>query len=1225
MEDPHRFAFGAFQLDIRDERLWRGSNVIRLKPKALAVLRCLLTHAGQLVTKDVLFTTVWPETVVSDAVLAAAIRELRRALGDSARRPYYIETVHGRGYRFIAAVKLLPQESAASSALAVPPVDDASQLCPTCQHVNAIDASFCNACAAPLRGDMLQATAADPLTAVMPADAGTVFPSKTMPPQEAERRQLTVMFCDLVASPPLAETLDPEELREVIHNYQATCASVIDAFEGYIAQYLGDGLLAYFGYPQAHEDDAQRAVRVGLGMLAAMAALNDHLEHTHGVRLAVRIGIHTGLVVVGGLDHRGRQEPLALGVTPNVAARLQGLASPNTLVVSAATHHLVQGYFMVEDLGMHILPGVSTPMQVLRVVRERAVRSRLEAASTHGLTAFVGRAPEVALLRDRWASVTAGRGQVVVVSGEAGIGKSRLVQVFKDDVALGSYTPIECHTSPYAQHSALYPVVDLIERMLEWDFQDTPATKLEKLEAMLAPLRLPVHETVPLLASLLSFAPPEDRYPPLLLAPERQRQKLFEVFVLHVLEQAERQPVLFILEDLHWSDPSTLELLGLLMAQVPATSIMMLFTCRPEFDPPWGFRSHLTPIALHRLPRAQIELMIDRVTGGKALPTELIEQLIDKTDGVPLFIEEMTKAVLESGQLHAINGQYTLTGPAAVTIPTSLQDSLMARLDRLTTAKGIAQMGAAIGRQFSYTLLQAIAQRDDATLQQELRQLVEAELVFQSGLPPQATYTFKHALIQDTAYQSLLRRRRQQVHQQIAQVLEAQIPETVETQPELLAHHYTEAGLIKQAIPYWQRAGEHAGARSAYAEAIAHLTKGLEVVPLLADTYERAQPELQLQIALGDALTVTQGYTAPAVKYAYTRALTLCEHLPDSPQRFAATYGLWRYYNLLADLQTDRQLAEQLVSLAEQQHNPLFLMQGHFAIGETLFRLGDLVSSLAHLEQSLALVPGQPSDAWADVAGTRVACLVYIGWIVWHRGYATQALCRTQEALTLAQALTHPFTLGFAQAQAIITHQFRRDYRATQAGAEALITLSADHDFPFWLAYGRMLRGWAIAMQGQPEEGVTQIREGFDVWQRTGAKLEGSYFLSLLADGYGEHEQIETGLRTLEEALAAVATTEERWWEAEVHRLKGVLLLKRPSDHAAEAETCFHNARDMARLQQAKSLELRAATSLSHLWKQQGKREQAYDLLAPIYNWFTEGFDTADLQAAKALLGELGK
>lgn len=649
MENQHRLEWGSFQLDLDDERLWRGSDVIRLTPKALAVLRCLLTHAGQLVTKEVLFATVWPETVVSDSVLATAIRELRRALDDSSRSPHYIETVHGRGYRFIAAVKPLPQEVADASAPSVHPVDDAFCLCPACQQLNATDASFCNACGTPFDDALPHATAADPLTSAMPADQDRGFSSDTRSSQEAERRQLTVMFCDLVASTPLAETLDPEELREVMHDYHAMCAAIIEPFEGYIAQYLGDGLLVYFGYPQAHEDDAQRAVRAGLGMLTALTSLNDHLDYTHGVRLAMRIGIHTGLVVVGGVGPRGRQDQLALGVTPNIAARLQGLARPNTLVMSAATHQLVQGYFMVADLGLHMLAGVSSAMQVLRVLRESAARSRIEATLAYGLTAFVGRDPEVALLRDRWVSVKAGYGQVVLVSGEAGIGKSRLVQVFKNDVARGDSTAIECRTSAYAQHSPLYPVADLIERRLQWDAQEVSETKLAKLEAMLAQFRLPVNETVPLFASLLSFSPPEDRYPPLLLTPERQRQKLFEAFVLHILEQAERQPVLFIVEDLHWSDPSTLECLDLLMAQVPTTSIMMLLTYRPEFEPPWRFRSHVTPITLQRLPRAQIELMIDSVTGGKALPAELIDQLVDKTDGVPLFIEEITKAVLESG------------------------------------------------------------------------------------------------------------------------------------------------------------------------------------------------------------------------------------------------------------------------------------------------------------------------------------------------------------------------------------------------------------------------------------------------------------------------------------------------------------------------------------------------------------------------------------------------
>jgi class 3 adenylate cyclase len=687
-----------------------------------------------------------------------------------------------------------------------------------------MDASFCNACGVPLDSAPVHATTPGLLATVISADTGNVHVSHTRLRQEAERRQLTVMFCDLVASTLLAERLDPEDLREVIHDYQATCAAVIDRFEGHIAQYLGDGLLVYFGYPQAHEDDAQRAVRAGLGILAAIASLNGHLEQHHGVQLAVRLGIHTGLVVVGGVDHHGRQEQLALGVTPNIAARLQGLASPNTLVVSAATHRLIQGYFRVEELGMHTLAGVSAEVQVWRVLRASAVRSRLEATSPHALTTFVGRGPEMTLLDDRWSSVQADRGQVVVVSGEAGIGKSRLVQVFKDDMARGDYTTIECQTSPYSQHSALYPVVDLLERRLDWDTHDAPETKLTKLETMLAEFALPMNETVPLFATLLAFAPPEDRYPPLVLTPERQRQKLFEALVFNIIEQAERQPVLFILEDLHWSDPSTMELLDLLMAQVPATSIMMLLTCRPEFDLPWGFRSHLTPITLQRLPRIPIERIIHRVTGGKALPADLIEQLVDKTDGIPLFIEEMTKAVLESGQLHEINGQYKFAGPTAVaTIPMTLQDSLMARLDRLTTAKGVAQMGAVLGRQFSYGLLQAILPGDEDDLQQELARLVASDLIYQRGVPPQSTYVFKHALIRDAAYESLLRSTRQGYHRRIAEVLEERFPEIAETQPEILAYHYTEAGLNERAVIHWYQAGQQAVERSANREALTHL------------------------------------------------------------------------------------------------------------------------------------------------------------------------------------------------------------------------------------------------------------------------------------------------------------------------------------------------------------------------------------------------------------------
>src|SRR5262245_50069156 len=680
---------------------------------------------------------------------------------------------------------------------------------------------------------------------------------------EAERRQLTVMFCDLVDSTALARQLDPEDYREVVHAYQATCATVIQRFDGTVAQYLGDGLLVYFGHPQAHEDDAQRAVRAGLGMLDALAPLQVRLAAEKGLHLAVRLGIHTGLVVVGAVGTGGRQEQLALGDTPNVAARLQGLAAPDTVIVSDATWRLVQGYFAGHDLGLQTLKGVETPVQAYRVLGTSGAQSRLDVVSPRGLTPLVGREAELALLRARWAQARDGLGQVVVLSGEAGIGKSRIVQVLHEHVATEPHVRAEWRCSSYAQQSPLHPVIAHLHRLLRWRPDDAPTEKLRTLEETLVAYGFALPETVPLFAALLSLPLPEC-YAPLSLTPQRQRQKTLEAVLAWLLAEATRQPVLFIVEDLHWIDPSTLEFLTIFLDRGPTARILTLLTCRPEFRPPWGFRAHLTQLTLNRLPRPQVPQMIGRITGGKALPLEVVEQIVAKTDGVPLFVEELTKMVLESGLLREEEERYALTGPLPpLAIPTTLHDSLMARLDRLATVKDVAQLGATIGRTFAYELLQAVSLLDAATLQYSLRQLVEAELVYQRGVPPQATYTFKHALIQDAAYQSLLRSTRQQYHQHLAQVLAEQFPEMAETQPELLAHHYTEAGLSAQAIPYWQRAGERALQRSANLEAISHLTRGLEVLGTLPETPARLHQELDLQVALGTALRATKGNAAP--------------------------------------------------------------------------------------------------------------------------------------------------------------------------------------------------------------------------------------------------------------------------------------------------------------------------------------------------------------------------
>jgi class 3 adenylate cyclase len=617
------------------------------------------------------------------------------------------------------------------------------------------------------------------------------LPSSEPVAPDAERRQLTVMFCDLVDSTKLSSQLDPEDLRDVVRDYQTVCTEVIQRYEGHVAQLLGDGLLVYFGYPQAHEDDAQRAIRSGLGIIDAIGNLNSRLEQSKGIRLTIRIGVHTGLVVVGEMGGSGRQEQLALGETPNVAARIQGLAEPNTLVMSAETHRLTQGFFECESLGENDLRGVSQPITVYRVLGETGAQNRLDVASTRGLTPLVGREQEVGILLGRWAQSREGHGQVVLLSGEAGIGKSRLVQMLKDHVAKEPHTRMECRSSPYFTNSALYPITDFLQRMLRLQSDDTPEQKWEKLEHNLSQYRLPLDESVPLFASLLSLPVPEDHYPALNLTPQRQRQMTLEAILAIILELSERQPVLFILEDLHWTDPTTLELLELIVDQTPTASLYILLTCRPEFQPSWSHRSYLTEMTLNRLSRNQIAFIATQVAGGKTLPDEVIAQLVERTDGVPLYVEEMTKSVLESGVLKETDECYELTGAmGSLTIPTTLQDSLMARLDRLVTAKAVAQYASVVGRQFSYELLQAVSQLDESTLQRELSRLVDAELVYQRGLPPQATYFFKHALIQDTAYESLLRGTKQGYHQRIAAVLEERFPETADTQPELLAHHW---------------------------------------------------------------------------------------------------------------------------------------------------------------------------------------------------------------------------------------------------------------------------------------------------------------------------------------------------------------------------------------------------------------------------------------------------
>ena len=1106
--------------------------------------------------------------------------------------------------------------------------------CPRCQHETPSGAEFCPECGTKL-------------TAVCPGCGAQSAPTHKFCPKcgsalsgvlgqtddhqaarsssDTERRQLTVMFCDLVGSTALAGTLDPEDMREVVRAFQEACAEAIHGYEGHIAQYLGDGLLVYFGYPRAHEDDAQRAVRAALGITDVMERLNTRLRREREARLAVRVGIHTGLVVMGEIGSGTRHEQLALGETPNLAARLQTIAEPDTVVISAATHRLIERWFACRDLGLHTAKGVSMPLQVYRVLNEKeAVPRGFETAST-GLTALVGREQEVGLLLERWEQVKDGFGQVALLSGEAGIGKSRLLRELRERVANEPHIRWECRCSPYHQESSLYPVIELFQRALEFARDDRPEDKLRKIEDGLRRHGLSDPEAVALWSALLSVQLPAGSSP-LNLTPQRQKQKTLEAVLGLLLALAAQQPMLFLIEDLHWVDPSTFELLNLVVEQAPTVRVLVLLTFRPDFRPPWAQRAHVAYLTLNRLTRRQTELMVGRAAGGKTLPMAVVQEVVAKTDGVPLFVEELTKMVLESGLLREQDAGFELMGPLPpLAIPATLQDSLMARLDRLATVKDVAQLGATLGRSFSYELLRAVSPVQEPALQHALRRLVDAELVYRRGAPPDAIYTFKHALIQEAAYHSLLKSRRQQFHQRIAQVLAERFPETAEVQPELLAHHCTEAGLVEEAIGYWQHAGQRAYERSANAESIAHLTRGLDVLQHLADGPKRLRRELDLQESLGLTLMTAKGYAAPEVQQTYSRALDLCRRVGNPPQLFAALWGLFWFHVLRAELQRGRELGEQLLSIAQSAGDQALLLRAHNAVGQNFFYSGDFSAARHHLEQAIAMYGSgrDRSDVFRYQVSHGVNCRAHAAWTLWCLGYAAEARVRSDEALALAQKESHPSSLAYALGFAAVIDQLCHEGEVAQARAEAMIALSREHRLSIWLAMATFRLGAALAEQGRLQEGVAKMRDGLAAWKSTGAELERPYRLSVLAKAYGQLGQTELALGLLAEALVAVSTSREGFWEAELHRLKGELLLAQSDKDQLAVEECFHQAIDVARRQQAKLLELRAVTSLSRLWQRQGKSERARRILGGVYGWFTEGFDTADLTDAKRLLDEL--
>jgi tetratricopeptide (TPR) repeat protein len=1009
----------------------------------------------------------------------------------------------------------------------------------------------------------------------------------------------------------------------VIGAYHRCAAAVIEGAGGFVAKYMGDGVLAYFGYPRADEHDAERAVRAGLQLVEAVAGLDTPAE----TRLRLRVGIATGLVVVGDLLGRGAaQEQAVVGETPNLAARLQALAQPGQVVIAPSTRRLTAGLFDYEDLGAVEIKGLAAPVAAARVLRESGAESRFEALRATR-TPLVGRNEELALLQRRWHQAKSGEGCLVLVSGEPGIGKSRLAQTLVEGLAGEPHTRPRSFCSPHHQDSALYPTIAQLERAAGFRREDTADERLDKLEVALAQATNDLREAAPLLAGLLSI-PAGERYPPLNLTPQKQKERTLQSLVTQVDGLAVRQPVLMVFEDAQWSDPTSLELLDLIIDRAPALPLLLIVTYRPEFSPPWAGRPHVSLLALNRLAPRQRAEMIGGITGGKALPEEIAAQIVDRTDGVPLFVEELTKAVVESDILTDVGDRYAATGPMpALAIPASLQASLLARLDRLAPVREVAQIGAALRRQFSHELISAVAvlgsgpgmpqpQLDDA-----LGQLVGAELIYRRGTPPDAEYTFKHALVQDAAYGTLLRSRRQQLHARIAATLEDRFTQIVAAQPALLAHHCTEAYLTEKAVGYWLAAGWQAWTRSALAEAVSLLRRGLAVVPALPDTDRRRETELDLQIALGQALMTSRMRGVPELADVYSRARELALVLNRPRALLSILMGQAFDGNARADLRRLQRLATEMQELADATGDVVAQVLGCHVDGFRCFLLGEFAAGRARLEKALALYDPALRPSYAELGPVDELVMMrhHLSWLLGCLGHLDQALVQQDAALEEARPLSHAPTLAIALASAWWTGWFVcLDPGSLVRVADELLALTTEHGLEHFRMWALIQRGWSLAGLGHADDGIPLVAAGLRdlgfISFRPGA-------LTLLADACRMARQWRGALAHLAEARGLAEEKELRWVQAETLRLTGDVLLATGDGAAAEAS--YREAIALAQRQSAKLWDLRAAVSLAKLWRDQGKRAEAHALLAPVYGWFTEGFGTPVLQEAKALLEEL--
>jgi class 3 adenylate cyclase/predicted ATPase len=1042
-----------------------------------------------------------------------------------------------------------------------------------------------------------------------------------------ERRYVTVLFSDLVGSTALSARLDPEDLREVISAYQNCAAETVRRFDGFIAKFMGDGLLVYFGYPEAHEDDPERAVRAGLELITAVGGLQTHAP------LQSRIGIATGLVVVGDLIGSGAaQEQAIVGKTPNLAARLQAIAEPNTVVIAEATRKLLGNLFELEDLGARDLKGIAGGERAWSVLRPSTVEGRFEALHASGMTDLVGRQEELDLLLRRWSKAINCEGQVVLLSGEAGIGKSRLTAALMERLSTEPHTRHRYFCSPQHTDSALYPAISHTERAAGFAHGDSVQTKLDKLDAVLAQSFTPPQDRA-LFAELLSL-PNDGRYARIDdLAPQQRRQRTLEALITQIMALAEQSPLLMIFEDVHWIDPTSLETLGRGIDRIKSLGVLLIITHRPEFEAPWIGRPYVTALTLNRLGEREIGDMIQRVAGNRPLPANIRQDIIERTDGIPLFVEEMTKAVLEADGDGSAAQAAAAVPRASLAVPASLHASLMARLDRLGPAKQIAQIGAAIGREFSHALLAAVAHKLEAEVDAALDRLVSAGLLFRQGIPPHASYLFKHALVQDAAYGTLLRETRRALHARVVEILESKFADLAENQPEVLARHCTEAGLIEKAAGLWGKAGRRSLARSALVEAIAQFSRALDQIAALPATPASRSEQIKFQVALVIPLIHAKGFAAPETKAAVERSRLLIEQAealgepPEDPLLlFAVLFGSW-VANLAAfNGDALREIAAQFLALAEKQRATIPLMIGHRLTGSSLLFTGDIAEARARLDHAIALYDPTEHRRLTTRFGADVrnAALVHRSWALWMLGYPEAALADAEFAIKDAREFGQGATLIQALLLTNYCQIFGGYYAAAKQRIDEGISLAGEKGAAFWKTAGLILQGWIFARTGKASDVVQTITTANAAYRSTGATLHTPLSFSYLAQAYAELGKFDDAWRCVGEATAAVETTKERLFEAEVHRIAGEIALAALQPDAAKAQSCFERALSVARQQQAKSWELRAAISMARLWRDQGKSREARELLAPVYGWFTEGFDTLDLKEARALLDELG-